>query len=61
MILVDSSVWIDHLRDGDTVLADLLGKGLVMTHPFAIDELALGSLRQRGAVLDAPLDAPMAH
>ena len=51
MILVDTSVWIDHLRAHDTVLADLLGQGQVASHPFVIGELALGNLRQRARIL----------
>jgi predicted nucleic acid-binding protein len=58
MILVDTSVWVDHLRHGDSALSDLLLARRVMAHPFVIGELALGSLRQRGAVLDALRDLP---
>lgn len=58
MILVDSSVWIDHLRSGDAVLSALLERGGVLTHPFVIGELALGSLRQRDVILGALHDLP---
>lgn len=58
MILVDTSVWIDHLRSGDTVLVALLERGQVLAHPFVVGELALGSLRQREVVLEALLDLP---
>lgn len=58
MILVDTSVWIDHMRAGDAELVRLLEGGLVLTHPFVIGELALGSLRRRKAVLDALLGLP---
>ncbi|MGA3402512.1 MAG: type II toxin-antitoxin system VapC family toxin [Acetobacteraceae bacterium] len=51
MILVDTSVWIDHLRRRDEVLVELLGEGKVLSHPFVIGELALGSLHQRDAIL----------
>jgi predicted nucleic acid-binding protein len=51
VIVVDTSVWIDHLKSGDSVLADLLGAGRVLAHPFVTGELALGSLRQRRTVL----------
>lgn len=51
MILVDTSVWIDHLRAGDTTLSDLLNDGQVLTHPFIIGEIGLGSLKQRSLVL----------
>lgn len=53
MILVDSSIWIDHLRRGDARLAGLLESGLVLIHPFVIGELAMGQLRQRGMVMAA--------
>src|SRR3712207_1616523 len=52
MILVDTSVWIDHLRAGDERLGDLLESGLVLIHPFVIGELALGNLRDRGVLAD---------
>lgn len=52
MILVDTSVWVDHLRRRDATLARLLDVGGVVTHPFVIGELALGNLRQRDLVLD---------
>lgn len=51
MILIDTSVWIDHLRIGDSTLAGLLERGAALTHPFVIGELALGNLRQRELVL----------
>jgi predicted nucleic acid-binding protein len=60
MIIVDTSVWIDHLRSGDTVLADLLGSGRVLAHSFITGEIALGSLRQRDTVLGSLSDLPQA-
>lgn len=60
MILIDTSVWIDHLRSGDTALAVLLQAGRVLAHPFVTGELALGSLRQRDIVLGALHDLPQA-
>jgi predicted nucleic acid-binding protein len=60
VILVDTSIWVDHLRAGDARLAQLLAAGLVLTHPFVIGELALGALRQREAVLAALTDLPRA-
>ncbi len=56
MILVDTSVWIDHFRTGDTLLIRLLESGRVLSHPFICGELALGNLRQRTAILES-LDA----
>ena len=58
MILVDTSIWVDHLRSGNRALADLLQRGEVLVHPFLIGELALGHLRQRAAVLDMLADLP---
>ena len=61
MIIVDTSVWIDHLRAGDTGLAELLDDGRVLAHPFVVTgELALGSLRQRAVLLGALNDLPQA-
>lgn len=51
MILVDTSVWVDHLRLGDGQLAGLLAQAVVLMHPFVIGEIACGSLRDRAAVL----------
>ncbi len=60
MILIDTSVWVDHFRRGDLALSDLLTRSQVLTHPFVIGELALGSFRQRDTVLDALRDLPQA-
>ena len=51
MILVDTAVWIDHLRDGDARLAELLERGVVLAHPWITGELALGQLRGRAEIL----------
>lgn len=51
MILVDSSVWIQHLRVGVPKLVDALNFGLVAVHPFVIGELACGTLKARDAIL----------
>jgi len=61
MILVDTSVWVDHLRRGDAALSRLLDTGSVLTHPFVIGELALGRLRQRGVVLGSLRALPRAE
>ena len=52
MILVDTSIWVDHLRSGDSHLAEKLLAGEVATHNFVIGELALGGLRKRSGVLE---------
>ena len=43
MILVDTSVWVDHLQRGNRDLAERLRGGLVCTHPYVVGELALGT------------------
>jgi hypothetical protein len=60
VILVDTSIWIDHLSRGDDALARLLDRGRVLAHPFVIGELALGSLRQRTLVLSTLQELPRA-
>jgi predicted nucleic acid-binding protein len=52
MILVDTSVWVDHLRRGNSRLVSCLEDGEVLTHPFVIGELALGRLSRRSEILD---------
>ncbi len=61
MILVDTSVWVDHLRAGDQVLAGLLEAGDVLAHPFVIGELALGNLPRRDQTLRGLQDLPKAE
>ena len=51
MILVDTSVWVAHLRDGTIGLENLLEEGNVLCHPFIIGELACGNLRNRPEIL----------
>ena len=50
MILVDSSVWIDHLNKTDPQLSYLLDGAEVITHPFVIGEILLGNLRNRQSI-----------
>ncbi|MEK1928986.1 MAG: type II toxin-antitoxin system VapC family toxin [Pararhizobium sp.] len=52
MILADTSVWINHIRFGESVFAQLLANGNILMHPFVMGELSLGSLRERAAFLD---------
>jgi predicted nucleic acid-binding protein len=47
LILADTSVWIDHLRSGNKELRQRLNQGQIVSHPFIIAELALGSLHER--------------
>jgi len=51
MVLVDTSVWIDHLRSGNAKLAALLNDGDVAIHPFIIGELACGNLKNRKEII----------
>ena len=51
MILVDTSVWIDHLHATDRLLSALLLEGRVTCHSFVVGELAVGSLRNRAELL----------
>lgn len=51
MILVDTSVWVDHLRSGNKRLITLLSRGQVLAHAWVIGELALGTLLRRSEVL----------
>jgi predicted nucleic acid-binding protein len=63
VILVDTSVWIDHLRSGEPALTTSLERGRVMMHPFVLGELACGNLENRREVLrllDALPAAPTA-
>ncbi|TNM59592.1 type II toxin-antitoxin system VapC family toxin [Aliirhizobium smilacinae] len=51
MILVDTSIWIDHFRHGDAELRKIIEEDRLLCHPFVVGELALGSLRERDAIL----------
>lgn len=61
MILVDTSVWIDHLRAGEPQLATLLQDGHVLAHPWVIGELALGQLSRRSEILALLNNLPRAQ
>jgi predicted nucleic acid-binding protein len=58
MILVDTSIWIEHLRSKDDRLAGLLEQGRVLCHRFVIGEIALGNLRNRDLILSSLADLP---
>ena len=60
MILVDTSVWVDHFRRGEPHLLDALNNGLVLMHPFVLGELACGNLKRRTAVLSLLSELPLA-
>jgi len=58
MLLADTSVWVDHLRKGEPLLAQKLNDDLVATHPYIIGEIALGSLKNRDTVLSLLRNLP---
>lgn len=60
MILVDTSIWIDHLRSGNVALTRLLNASAVLAHSWVIGELALGNLADRGEVIDLLHGLPQA-
>ncbi len=61
MILVDTSVWIDHFRKGNESLIDALEREDVLTHPFVLGELACGDLKKRREILDLLAALPSAQ
>ncbi len=61
MTLVDTSVWVDHLRSSDQTLAALLDAGRVLSHPYVIGELALDHLEPRNAILSLLTRLPAAQ
>lgn len=60
MILVDTSVWIDHLRSGDDLVGGLLRERQILGHAWVVGELAMGNLPERGATLQSLTDLPRA-
>jgi predicted nucleic acid-binding protein len=60
MVLVDTSVWVAHLRRGDIGLEALLNEGDVVCHPFIVGELACGNLKNRSETLSLLKTLPMA-
>jgi predicted nucleic acid-binding protein len=60
MILVDTSIWIDHLHHRDPELVALLEAGQALSHEFVVGELACGKLRQRTEVLELLSQLPQA-
>ncbi len=58
MILVDTSVWIDHFRQGDLELTSLLNSGKVLSHRFVIGEIALGNIQNRKIILGTLQNLP---
>jgi len=60
MVLVDTSVWVRHFREGDPDLKRLLNDGQVMCHPYVVGELACGNLKNRREVLSLIQQLPLA-
>jgi hypothetical protein len=60
MILVDTSIWVDHFHSGEEGLITLLSANRVLMHPFVIGELACGNLRERAEVLSLLRNLPTA-
>ncbi|MCK5457703.1 MAG: PIN domain-containing protein [Melioribacteraceae bacterium] len=52
MVLVDTSVWIDHLRNSNKELGSLLLNGSVVMHEFILGELAIGNIKNRKEIID---------
>ena len=59
MVLVDTSVWINHLRDGERHLEKLLFDGEVVCHPHIIGELACGNLKNRQEIISLLQELPI--
>ena len=59
MVLVDTSVWVAHLRDGNIGLETLLNESHVACHPFIVGELACGNLKNRSEILPLLQALPM--
>jgi predicted nucleic acid-binding protein len=60
MVLVDTSVWVEHFRSGTIGLEAVLNDGHVVCHPFILGELACGNLKKRTEILALLQDLPMA-
>ncbi len=61
MILVDTSVWVNHLRRHDAELRKLLENGMVLCHPWIVGELACGNLNRRTEILGLLENLPVAE
>ncbi len=59
MVLVDTSVWVSHFRDGNDNLANMLNDGRVLCHPLVLGELACGNLKDRAVILSFLQMLPM--
>ncbi len=60
MILADTSIWADHLGKGVALMAESVGAGRIVMHPYVLGEIAMGNLAPRAAILADLQDLPMA-
>jgi predicted nucleic acid-binding protein len=60
MVIVDTSIWVTHLRQGSRQLEKLLYDAEVMCHPFIVGELACGNLKNRTEIISLVQSLPMA-
>lgn len=51
MVLADSSIWIDHLREASAPLLELIAGDQLVMHPYVIGEVALGSIKDRDTII----------
>ena len=58
MIILGTSVWIDHTRENNDHLFELFKRGRILIHPFTIGEIALGSLRDGDKIITSLLEMP---
>jgi predicted nucleic acid-binding protein len=61
MVLVDTSVWVEHFRSGNIGLENLLNEGHVVCHIFIVGELACGNLSNRSEILSLLEALPLAN
>ena len=59
MVIVDTSIWVAHFRQGSRKLENLLMDGEVVCHPFIIGELACGNLKNRNEIISLLQSLPM--
>lgn len=59
MVLVDTSVWVSYLREGNVILKKLLNDGEVVCHPFIVGELACGNLKNRSEIISLLQELPI--
>ena len=60
MVIVDTSIWVTHLRQGSRHLGELLLDAQVVCHPFIVGELACGNIKNRVEFLSLLQSLPMA-